>query len=768
MSPRRRTPPSGPSPGMGRIRKAAIIAVLTAAFGLGVGICPVGCNLEESSGLALLFKLRGERRPPSSVVIVSEDEGSSADLGLPRDPRDWPRAYHARLIDKLVSRGARVIAFDQFFVEVRSAANNRKLAEAIAEAGNVVLTGSLEMQVMALKGSSGRVERRMTVEKLIPPTPALAQRAVSFGPFPLPKVPVTVSRYWTFRPGVGVPTLPVVVLQVYALPAYGDLVGLLKQVCSREAASRGLAPLPGPVQDAVNRLIALNGQKIFGADAVNGLSRAMRKALGNGSPLAQPALDALNERATRSPGMRRLHLLKALVNAYRDGDSRYLNYYGPAQTITTVPYAEVLRREHPRDVNGNPVDFKGKVVFVGESNRDSQRRGDNYHTFYSSPDGLDLSGVEIAATAFANLWEGVSLWPVGLVGYALILTLFGLLVGTACYLLGPVTAVVCMGGLIASYAVIATYEFMQSSLWLPVIVPVAFQVPFAFVTAVLWKYFDARKVEAAHERLKEIDRLKTLFLSQVSHELKTPLSSIKGFVDNMLDGLTGELAERQRDYLTRVRTNANRLSRMISNMLDLSRIESGTHHLERTPLPVCELVDEAVKQFLPIAESRRLTLEVVCPDPTVRILADHDKFIQVITNLVDNAIKFTPPGGRITAAVSLPHPSRVAVTVRDTGPGIPAGVRAHRLFEPFYQAGQSTGYAAGLGLGLSIVKTLVDLHEGTISVVSEEGKGAEFRILLPVVRDDAPGPASGQRTGDGSPVTPDGDRRPVRPGGGDD
>jgi signal transduction histidine kinase len=183
-----------------------------------------------------------------------------------------------------------------------------------------------------------------------------------------------------------------------------------------------------------------------------------------------------------------------------------------------------------------------------------------------------------------------------------------------------------------------------------------------------------------------------------------------------------------------VRANADRLTRMISNLLDLSRIESGTHHLDRAPLCLFDLVEEVIEQLRPLAAAKDLTLGVVCPDPTLQVSADRDKFIQVITNLVDNAIKFTPAGGKITVTIGRRDPERVMITVTDTGEGIPSSDLA-KLFEPFYQAGRRSGTPSnGLGLGLSIVKTLVNLHGGTISVTSEFGKGSEFCILVPALK----------------------------------
>ena len=239
-------------------------------------------------------------------------------------------------------------------------------------------------------------------------------------------------------------------------------------------------------------------------------------------------------------------------------------------------------------------------------------------------------------------------------------------------------------------------------------------------------------MEVAHERLREIDRLKTMFLSQVSHELRAPLTSIQGFVENMLDGMTGDLQGKQREYLHRMRGNTERLTRMITNLLDLSRIESGTQNVNRIPRRLIELVEEVIRQFETVAQAKHITLDVVCEDPSLQILADHDKFVQILTNLVDNAIKFTQAEGAVTISLTRQDPNTAILTIKDTGVGIPADAMEN-LFEPFYQASQGTGgQAKGLGLGLSIVKSLIEIHGGTISVSSELGRGSEFRIQLPV------------------------------------
>ena len=285
------------------------------------------------------------------------------------------------------------------------------------------------------------------------------------------------------------------------------------------------------------------------------------------------------------------------------------------------------------------------------------------------------------------------------------------------------------------YLGFASFQFSTAGIWFPVMIPVAVQAPLAFTAAVLWKYYESRKAELAHERLRELDRLKTMFLSQVSHELRAPLTSIQGFVENMLDGMTGELKGKQREYLHRMRENTERLTRMITNLLDLSRIESGTQRVDRVPWRLFELVEEVIRQFEPVAKGMHVILELACEDPTLQILADHDKFVQILTNLVDNAIKFTPAGGKVTVSLTRPDPNRAMLTVADTGVGMPAEAMEN-LFAPFYQASQDSRIQAkGLGLGLSIVKSLVEAHGGTIAVTSELGQGSEFRILLPVLVD---------------------------------
>jgi signal transduction histidine kinase len=239
-----------------------------------------------------------------------------------------------------------------------------------------------------------------------------------------------------------------------------------------------------------------------------------------------------------------------------------------------------------------------------------------------------------------------------------------------------------------------------------------------------------RKLEASHARLREVDQLKSDFLGNVSHELRTPLAAVKGYVDNLLDGVAGPLADRPHHYLRRVRDNTDRLGRMVSDLLDLTRIEAGKIELIPRALPVADAIADAVDGLRHLADERRVRLGMdvaVCPP----VWADPDRLHQVLTNLLANAIKFTPPGGEVTATAGDGAGGLVRLAVEDTGPGIPAAER-ERIFDKFYQVGRvESERPPGTGLGLTIARHLVELHGGRIWVEDARHAGAAFVLLLP-------------------------------------
>jgi signal transduction histidine kinase len=239
-----------------------------------------------------------------------------------------------------------------------------------------------------------------------------------------------------------------------------------------------------------------------------------------------------------------------------------------------------------------------------------------------------------------------------------------------------------------------------------------------------------RELAASHARLREVDQLKSDFLGNVSHELRTPLAAIKGYVDNLLDGVAGPLVDKPRHYLGRVRDNADRLGRMVSDLLDLTRIEAGKIELLPQALPVAGLVTDALDGLRHVAAARRVRLAADLPD-CPPVWADPDKVHQVLTNLLANAIKWSPPGGQVAVTAEGDAGGLVRLTVHDTGPGIPSGER-ERVFDKFYQVGRvEGGRPPGTGLGLTIARHLVELHGGRIWVEDAPVGGAAFVLLLP-------------------------------------
>lgn len=240
------------------------------------------------------------------------------------------------------------------------------------------------------------------------------------------------------------------------------------------------------------------------------------------------------------------------------------------------------------------------------------------------------------------------------------------------------------------------------------------------------------KVRERTAELEQADRLRSQFLSHVSHELKTPLTSIKGFLQNMLDGLTGPVTDKQQRYLMRMLENSERLIRMIEDLLDRTRIQTGKLDVSPIELNLGECVADVIEQLRFLAQAKRQQVEFVDSAVPLLVLADQDRLIQIIINLVQNAMKFTPEGGRITVTVGLDSVGHAGVSVRDTGPGIPLDY-LDKIFDPFFRVKQSRTGVKGLGLGLSIVRTLVELHGGMIKARPREpGEGAELYFTLPL------------------------------------
>ncbi|HQY56332.1 MAG: GAF domain-containing protein [Nitrospira sp.] len=255
--------------------------------------------------------------------------------------------------------------------------------------------------------------------------------------------------------------------------------------------------------------------------------------------------------------------------------------------------------------------------------------------------------------------------------------------------------------------------------------------------ATLMEHLERRVEERTHElqtvneRLQEHDQRRSKFVSVASHELRTPMTSIKGFVENMLDGLTGPLSERQEHYLQRVKHNVDRLTRIINQLLDWSRLDVGRIEIKPESLQIDAFVRDVVESFQTLAAEKAIVLEVVpCAQP-LAVRADRDKLEQILWNLVGNAIKFTPTSGRVSVSCGIRDAGFAQITVADTGCGIAANELAH-VFNEFSKVESTMPSSQGAQLGLFITKSLVALHGGQMWVDSRLGVGSQFCFTLPL------------------------------------
>jgi PAS domain S-box-containing protein len=235
------------------------------------------------------------------------------------------------------------------------------------------------------------------------------------------------------------------------------------------------------------------------------------------------------------------------------------------------------------------------------------------------------------------------------------------------------------------------------------------------------------------ERLRELDQVKTDFVSTISHELRTPITSVVGYVDMMAEGLVGALTGDQLDVLAVVSRNSRRLLALIEDLLTLSRIESGAFRLDLGDVDVCEVVRGAREALGGVFSGRDLQVTFDLPSVPVPVTGDPAALERVVLNVLSNAVKFTPDGGRIDVVLTAaPDDGEVRVRVTDTGIGIPDGEQQHLFTRFFRSSTASRGQIQGSGLGLSIVRSIVEEHGGAISVHSQESVGTTVLVTLPL------------------------------------
>jgi two-component system phosphate regulon sensor histidine kinase PhoR len=264
-----------------------------------------------------------------------------------------------------------------------------------------------------------------------------------------------------------------------------------------------------------------------------------------------------------------------------------------------------------------------------------------------------------------------------------------------------------------------------------------------FVQAIVTPFHEADSHDylVILQDLTQIRRLETVrrdFISNISHELRTPLAALKALVDTLRDGALEDPPAAER-FLNRMETEVDALTQMVQELLELSRIESGRAPLHLVPVPVSGVVLPPVERLRPQAERAGLTLTVTLPPGLPSVLADAERVQQVVTNLVHNAVKFTPPGGQVTVSAEGAE-DEVVIKVRDAGVGIPLDALP-RIFERFYKADRARS-GGGTGLGLAIARHIVQAHGGRIWVESVEGHGSTFYFSLLVAGEASPQPVT--------------------------
>ena len=231
-------------------------------------------------------------------------------------------------------------------------------------------------------------------------------------------------------------------------------------------------------------------------------------------------------------------------------------------------------------------------------------------------------------------------------------------------------------------------------------------------------------------RLRRLETVRQDFISNISHELRTPLASLKALTDTLHEGALDDPPAAKR-FLDRMETEIDAITQMVEELLELSRIESGRVPINLSPTPALELIEQAVERLAEQAERAGVAIEILCSENIPDVNADSKRLVQVLVNLLHNAIKFTPPGGKITLSAQQ-QDDFIRFAVQDNGAGISAD-DLPRIFERFYKSDRArTG--SGTGLGLAIARHLVEAHGGTIWVESVEGKGSTFHFTILIAK----------------------------------
>jgi adenylate cyclase len=377
------------------------------------------------------------------------------------------------------------------------------------EAGNVIVVEYLRAQKIQMSNDPNADVSFAQVERRVPPIPILASAALATATFPLPKFPVEVNQVWTFKSESGdEPTLPVVALQAYGMGFYDNLIDRIRRI-DPEAAK----DLPDTLHPT-------------GTGALKEVARQLRSVFDRHPGIAVQILEDLDSTAAET---RETKVLRSLVGMYAGNDRLFLNFYGPPETIETMP-CELFMNRQEVGLNKEPArspDMTNKVVFVGVSEATEEAQKDALPMVFSEQSGFYMAGVEFAATAFANLLEDSYLRPLSTLELALVILSWGILLSCVGTFLAPALAVFSMACLGSIFIWTALYQFKSSATWVPIAIPLLLQTPVALLSCVAFRYLDARRErrnirEAFRYYLpgRMVDRIaKDVFDLKKSHEL---------------------------------------------------------------------------------------------------------------------------------------------------------------------------------------------------------------------------------------------------------
>ena len=455
--------------------KGLLLGMTIGLIGSLFGLSPYGTVFERNVGLDWLFQTRGAIDPPAGAAVIAIDGLTGGRMGISNLPREWPRSIHGELVDALVKLGASVIVFDINFHKPRSEREEQLFADAVRRSGRVVMFQNLTGKRQPVEDTTGKIRGSVWVEELQSPVPVLAEAARGLGPFPLPKLEAAVYEFWVFKSSAReAPTMPAVGLQLHALKAYNQFRRLLEN-----SGLTGILEIPD------------SAAEISSADDLHRLMTDIRRVVTERPDLGDRMVEALNLPRIKAEPAEIRQLLNALVSMYIGNNERYLNFYGPPGTIRNIPYHAVISGPDA-NIFVEELDLTDMIVFVGYSDLYDPGQPDRFYTVFTNEDSVDLSGVEIAATAFGNLLQNQSLKIPDTRFTLIVIFSFGFLIALLIYFTPASLGVPAAMITVAGYVFYSQMLFNDDHLWLPLATPVLVQFPLALFIGLLAQYLQQR------------------------------------------------------------------------------------------------------------------------------------------------------------------------------------------------------------------------------------------------------------------------------------